>query len=295
MRPCCCTGSSSTDIPCQPCADPVAPCTTQKHRIEVRVGDMTGVSSGDGMLLIGDPYNSIGGFYYPDQGLPCMDGSCHPQRYRRKKIFVQDFLANYCNNPETIAEMCEAIQQAEEGPTLGGYHVLEWTGCDALRIPGDVNSNVTYEDQSDVARIVGMYIDQPFKNLHGVVSSEPGCFAVVDVEYTYEDEFAAKHWYGGPQDGECESNHLNVFLSQTWLCRYIRKVQVGNKIPVGNYFLCGVQVNCFSTYTNLFPPGQDDTNCKQVIDVNASNYLSLPISPGAPWNPPTSISVTRIC
>ena len=222
-----------------------------------------------------------------DQDLDCMHGDCSPQTYKRKKIYVQDWMGNDCfDDTEARAEMCQTLADAQDGPPTSGHHIVEWENCEELVLTewGGPYHNETYEDQSDCVRIVDMYVDQYLKCLDGTVI-QSGCFTLVDVEYEYIDNFDVKYWHGPG----CTQTTVNETFRQVWRCRYARPVGINQKVAIGTYRLISVQVTLFPTV------GPTTTPCGTYVNECAASWLMSPITPGLPWNPPTTLTVTRIC
>lgn len=267
LRLCCCI----PDLPCQPCAEPVSPCTQQKHRIEVACQEMFGVSAGDGCLT----FNGA-----PENVMACMRGACTPKRYKRKKVYWPDYYTSTCNSDQDAKdEACSAMSSAPEGPAISGTHIVEWSGCEELVI----GENDYYEEQSDCAYITGMYVDQQAKCLDGTVI-QSGCFTLVDVEYTYDDNFNVKRWRGP----DCDKDTVNEAFTQVWRCRYARKVAANQKVAVGNYSLISIQVTLFPT---IGPSGL----CESYRNLCSTSWTASPLSSDLPWQPPPTIKVSRLC
>lgn len=288
-RKCCCQGTTDNGNYCNQCVSPISPCTKQKHRIEVRCEVMLGVSSGSGMLTWGDPSLDAGQTNFPDQELNCMYGPCSPQFYGRKKIFVEDWLANDCNDMAIIFEQCEALSQVEQGPAVSGHHYVEWEGCEALLL----GSNETFEDQSDCASIVAMYKDVPVNCIGTGTDQLTGCWTVVDVDYIYQDGFAARGWRHTGASPCAEVERTWIYPQQVWNCRYARKNGPNQAVAVGAYRLMSASCALFRTYWQRNVSGQ--TNCQRIVDVCASSWATAPVDTGTPWQPPPTIDVWRIC
>lgn len=239
------------------------------------------------MICAGD--GVVGGTtYVPDAPLACMFDGCAPQLYKRKKVFVEDFIANTCADRQD--EICAELDAPAAGPAVSGHHYVEWDGCEALRMSEwGIGSNVTSEDQSDCARITGMWTDAAFACWTISPATGAGCFTIVEVEYTYEDTFSAPYYHSDP----CIVGSHWVGVTQMWRCRYARPVATGQKVAIGLYRLIAAEVGFIPTYGSQTVSGL--YNCPGYVSACVGAYASAPLTLGTPWHPPRTISVARLC
>lgn len=300
LRLCCCSGSESEDeLPCQPCPTPISPCTKAKYRVEVWT-DIVAVAAGDGMLASGEGFWGICNFL--DQSVDCMEGDCSPAKYKRNRIYVQDYSAGggVCADPAAKQEQCDHIAQAQDGPTLYGHHVVEWSvsplsGATCEPLTFGPLGNVTYDDQSDGVYIDAMYVDQ---RRWGCQEEDlPGCYSLLVVRYVYEDTYATKRWFQDPPvGGECTTEDAYHSVYQEWTCTYAKQVQLNNKVATGWYRLVYAQTSLLTTVTDV-ADANGCYECNQAIEVCAPTYADAPIMVGTEgiWHPPKLIRVLRIC
>lgn len=243
---------------------------------------MVGVQYGTGQVLA------------PSDGgcLDCFKGSCALTELHQGMVdFADGASEGECYTTELLQEACEKFDAGRATiPTNDGWHVIEWVN--------DFGPlNITYDDQSDCVRILGVQTCQAF---HGCVgSTQPGLFSEVTVEFRFEVTFNA--WSLNPDgNGDCAWSQYPISVVQTWGCTYQRRMQTGEYYADGLYRLVRVSAP-LATVGSAYNPYLCSTNfCPTVSfpsEYCAANYDSLIDYQGVPfpWTPPGTVTVVRLC
>lgn len=301
---CCCSQQDQeTARPCAAgCPEPISPATQNRWLAQAAAYDIYATSGGTGMLTLGDP--DIGAGPFPDQALDCMAGNCGAIRYRRKKVFVQDWYAGdgVCANQYMIDAACAALDQGESY-SMSGSSSIEWTGCTGFVLDGDnPSSNVTNDTQSgDGVEIKAMDVDQLWylntatgvRDFRPVTNSDenPDCLAVIRVEYSYYDAFNAPYFHNVNDD--CQQDSIPVGVASSWTCWYARRETASSKIPTGRYKLMKVAwsgpLSTYDANMNVCTWPYSNVATRATYDDVGTIKCA-----GDSWTPTQFITVTRL-